>query len=30
MREYNSRVVLDGERPRDVAASYLTAAGFVP
>ena len=30
MREYNSRVVLDGEKPREVAASYLTAAGFVP
>lgn len=30
MREYNSRVVLDGEEPRDVAASYLTEAGFLP
>jgi glycine betaine/choline ABC-type transport system substrate-binding protein len=30
MREYNSRVVLDGDAPREVAASYLKEAGFVP
>ncbi len=30
VREYNSRIVFDGEAPRDVASTYLTEAGFVP